>query len=112
MRGISGARSPSLIPGLSALGTSGNQISPHNFWLQKPAEIELVRETAGAPSLLKNPHMDLLRFTPSELQHSGSKQLEWHSGIQDKTGVSGIKARTGGQLSPRQKGEQRPLSLC
>ena len=43
--------------------------------------------------------MDLLRLTPSELQHWGSS-LKGTSGIQGETEVSGIKARAGGQLSP------------
>ena len=54
---------------------------------------------------LKSPHMDLLSFTPSELQHQGSS-LKDTSDIQEGTKVSGIKARGRGQLSPRQKGGQ------
>ena len=59
---------------------------------------------------LKNPYTDLLRLTPSEIQHWGSS-LKGTSGIQRRSEVSGIKASAGGQLSPRQKGGQRPLSL-
>ena len=47
---ISGVRSPSPILGPLAQGSSAMQISPHNSWHQKPAGIELVEETSGAPS--------------------------------------------------------------
>ena len=60
--------------------------------------------------LLNIMHMDLLRLTPSELQHWGSS-LKGTSDIGGGTEVSGVKVRAGGQLSPRQKGGQRPLSL-
>ena len=59
---------------------------------------------------LKNPHTDLLRLTPSELQHWGSI-LKGTCGIQEETEVSDINVRAGGQLSPREKGRQRPLSF-
>ena len=58
----------------------------------------------------KEPNMDLLRLNSLELQYQGSS-LKGTSGVQEVTEVSGIKARAGGQLSPRQKGGQRPLSL-
>ena len=63
-------------------------------------------------SLLKNPHTDLLflRFTLSELQHRGSS-LKGTNGMQGGTEVSAIKVRAGGEISPRQKGGQRPLFL-
>ena len=38
------------VPGTSAQGSSSRKISSHNFWLHKPVGIELVEETAGAPS--------------------------------------------------------------
>ena len=54
--------------------------------------------------------MDLLRLTPFELQHWGNS-LKGTNSIQGGTKVSGIRVRAGEQLSPRQEGEQRPLSL-
>ena len=48
-RGILGVRSPSPTPGPPAHSSSARNISPHNFWLQKPAGIELVEETSGIP---------------------------------------------------------------
>ena len=42
--------------------------------------------------LLKNPHMDLFRLTPSELQHRGSI-LKGTNGRQGGTKVSDIRAR-------------------
>ena len=59
---------------------------------------------------LKNLPMDLHILTPLELQHQGSS-LKGTSSIQGGTEVFGIKVRDGGQLSPRQKGGQRPLPL-
>ena len=47
---ISGAKSTSPTPGTPAQGSSARKISLHNFWLQKSMGIELVEETAGAPS--------------------------------------------------------------
>ena len=89
----------------------GFQCQEDNFWLQKPMEIEFVEETTRFPSsLLNGPHMDLLRLAHSELQHWGSS-LKGTSGIQGGTEVSGVKVGAGGELSPRQKGGQRPLSL-
>ena len=54
--------------------------------------------------------MDLLRLTPSELQHQGSS-LKGTRGKQGGTEVSDIKVGAEGQLPPRQKGGQRPLAL-
>ena len=68
-----------------------------NFWNPKQLPLE-------------NPHTDLLRHTPSELQHQGSS-LKGTSSIKGGNEVSGIKVGAGGQLSLRQKGGQRPLSL-
>ena len=51
--------------------------------------------------LLRNPHMDLLRLPPYELQHWGSS-LKGTSGMQEGTEMSGIKARAGRQLFLRQ----------
>ena len=68
-----------------------------NFWLQKPAGTEAVDDrNFWSPKQfpLKNPHTDLLRLMPSELQWWGSK---W-KGIRDVQGgteVSGIKASRG-----------------
>ena len=85
-------------PQLLTAKTSGDCVGRRNFWSPKQF-------------LLKNTHTDLLRLTPSELQHHGSS-LTGTSGIQGGTEVSGLKVRAGGQLSLRQKGRQRPLSLC
>ena len=65
-RDISGARSPSLTLVSSAGGR--NSWSPKQF-------------------SLKNPHMDLLRLTPSEPQHWGSS-LKSTSGIQGETEIN------------------------
>ncbi|KAF6095163.1 hypothetical protein HJG60_012130 [Phyllostomus discolor] len=74
-------------------GSSARKKSPHNFWLQKPAGIELVEEAAGPHRcLVKNPHM--LRLTLSELQHWGSS-LKGTSGVQGENEVSGIKVTRG-----------------
>ena len=54
--------------------------------------------------------MDLLRLTPSELHHWGSS-LKGTRGIQVETEESGVKVRAREELSPREKGRQRPLSL-
>ena len=48
---ISGTRSPSPSSGQSAQGTSVGKMTAPNFWLQKPAGIELVEETPEAPSI-------------------------------------------------------------
>ena len=97
-----------------AQGSSAWKISPHNFWLQKPVEIESVEEFhwlwISKQFLLKNPHMDLHRVTLSGLQPRGSS-LKSISGIQGRTEVPGIKTKAGGQPSPRQKGRQRLLSF-
>ena len=56
-----------------------------NFWLQKPAGTEAVEDrNFWSPKQfpLKNPHTDLLRLMPSELQWWGSK---W-KGIRDVQG--------------------------
>ena len=50
-RNILGVTSLSPTPGTPAQGSSARKISPHNFWLQKPAWIESVEETFGAPSI-------------------------------------------------------------
>ena len=52
-------RSKESQPHTQAQGSNARKIDPYNFWLWKPAGIELVKETAGAPKqfLLKNPHM-------------------------------------------------------
>ena len=102
-RDISGAKSPSPSPGFQCQevpqisGCSGEWVSGRNFWSPKQF-------------LLKNPHTHLIRLTPSELQHWGWS-LKGTRDIQGRTEVSSIKARVGGQLSSRQKGGDRPLSL-
>ena len=48
-RDISGARSPRPTPGPPAQDSSARKISASNFWLQKPVDIELGEESAGAP---------------------------------------------------------------
>ena len=55
IRRISQARSPSPKAGPPAQGPSGRNVSPHNFQLQKPAGIESVEETSGAPSSSSEP---------------------------------------------------------
>ena len=45
-----GVRIPSPTPGPPAQGSSDRKISPHNFWLQKPAGIESVEETSAVSS--------------------------------------------------------------
>ena len=57
--------------------------------------------------LLKDPCTDLLGLTPSELQHQGSS-LKATRSTQGGNELSGIRVRTEGQLSPRQKCWQRP----
>ena len=47
-RDILGARAPQQAPPVQ--GSSVWKISPHNFWLQKPAGTESVEETSGVPS--------------------------------------------------------------
>ena len=64
--------------------TSRDWVSGRNFWSPKQFH-------------LKNPHMNLLRLTPSDLQHQGSS-LKGTSGIQGGTEVSGIKAGAGGSF--------------
>ena len=92
-----GVRSPSsTTQGPPAPGSNDTKVNTHNFWLKKPAGIESVEETAGSPKqfLLKNPHTDLLRLNPSELQHQGSS-LKGSSSIEGETEVSVIKASRG-----------------
>ena len=69
-RDILGARSLSPTTGPTNSGLQCQEITPYNFWLQKPMGIESVEETLEYKQFpLKNPHKDLLRLTPSELQH-------------------------------------------
>ena len=104
-------RGPSPIPGPTAQGCSARKISCHNYWLQKPAEVESADETwTHKQFLLKKPHMDLLRLTSSEGQHWGSS-LKGTSGIQGETEVSSIKVRAGGQFSPSEKGDRGHYSF-
>ena len=71
------------------------RLSPHNSWLQNPARMDWVCGRKQLESQAVPPHMNLLRFTPSELQH-WSSSLKGTSGRQRGTEVSGIKARAGG----------------
>ena len=88
-----GARSPSLTPGPPAQGSSARKTSPHNFWLQKPAGIETVEESAGAPrSPSQRTHTHRLTYSDSLSLGSGivGRSLKGTSSIQGKTEVSGI----------------------
>ena len=100
------------IPGHPAGGSSARKINPHNFCLQKNSRDWVSGRNFSRPKqfLFKNPHMDLLSLTPSELQHWGSC-LKGTSSIRGGTEVSGIKARARGKISPRQKDGQRPWFL-
>ena len=72
--------------------SSARKISPYNFWLRKPADIESVQKAAGALSNSSwgtDTQTHLLRLAPSELQHWRSR-LKGTSGIQGETEVSGI----------------------
>ena len=69
-----------------------------------------MEEISRSQAVPLNPHTNILRLTPSELQHWGSS-LKGTSGIQGGTEVSDIKAEAGGQLFPRQKDGQKLLSL-
>ena len=85
-------RSPRPTSGPPAQDSSARKISPHNFWLWKPAGIELVEEAAGAISSSSwgtHTRTHLLRLAPSQLQHWGGS-LKETSGIQGETEVSGI----------------------
>ena len=55
--------------------------------------------------------LNLLRHIPSELQHHKGSSLKGTRGLWEGTKGSGIRARAGGQLFPRQKGGQGPLCL-
>ena len=73
-------------------GSNARKINPHNFWLQKPVEIESVEEAAGVPSSSSwgtYSWTHLFRLTPSELQHWGSS-LKGTSGTQGGTEMSRI----------------------
>ena len=87
-----------------AQGSSARKISPHIFWLQHHQRLSQWKK-------LLEPHKQTyLDSLPLELQDQSSS-LRGTGGIQGGTEASGIKARAEGQLSPREKGEQRPLSL-
>ena len=71
-RDISAAQSPRPTPGPPAQDSSARKISPYNFWLRKPADIESVQKAAGALSNSSwgtDTQTHLLRLAPSELQH-------------------------------------------
>ena len=69
-----GVRNPRPTPGPLAKGFSVRKISPHDFWLQKPARIELVEETVGAPS-------SSLKEPTYRLTYSDSLPLSSSSGV-------------------------------
>ena len=109
-----GVRSPRPIPDPPAQGSSARKISPYNFWLRKPADIESVQKAAGALSNSSwgtDTQTHLLRLAPSELQHWRSR-LKGTSGIQGETEVSGIGASRGhgpfAELSPQRAGRLVP----
>ena len=80
-----------------AQDSSARKISPHNFWLQKPAGIELVEEDSAVLSSSSwgtHTRTHLLRLMPSEIQHWGGS-LKGTSGTQGETEVSGIWASRG-----------------
>ena len=52
---------------------------------------------------LKRPMPDLFRCTSSELQHQQGTSLKGTSSLWGGSEISGIRARAGEQLSPRQK---------
>ena len=84
-------------PWILSANTSRDWVSERKFWNPKKFP-------------LKAPQMNLLRLTPSELQHEGSS-LKGTNGIQGETEVSDIEVGVGEQLSPTQKGGQRPSSF-
>ena len=97
---------PDTQPVLPAQGSRARKISPHNFWLQTPAGIESVEETAGAPSSFSqrtHTRTNSLRLTPSELQHWDSSSKGTRD-TQGKPEVFGIKESRGhcpfAKLSP------------
>ena len=63
-------RSPRPTPGPPAQGSIDMNISPHNFWLQKPAGIESGEKLLDPQAVpLKNPNMDSpTHTTTSKLQ--------------------------------------------
>ena len=85
------------VPGLPAQDSSARKISSHDFWLQKPAGIELVEEAAGTLSSSSwgtYTRIHLFRLIPSELQHQGGS-LKGTSSIQGEIEVSGIRTSRG-----------------
>ena len=89
--------SPSPTSGPPAQGSSARKISLYNFWLQKPAGIESVEGTSGAPSSSsKKIHTwtHILRLTPCGLQQLGGG-LRGTNGVQGEAEMSGIKASRG-----------------
>ena len=112
-RDMSGVRDPSPTPDYPAQGSSTRKISPKTSGCKNQWGLEQWRKLWDSQAFpLEGPTTDLglLRLTPSGLQHRGSSWKDTCS-IQGGTEVSGIKARAGGQLFPREKGRQRPLSI-
>ena len=97
----------------TARGSNARDISLHNFLLLKKARIK-AREDKNCWNprqfLLKEPHMNLLRLTPSELRHRGSS-LKGTRGKWGGNELFDIRVRAGRQLSPRNKCWQRLLFL-
>lgn len=71
-RAILGAKGPRPTPRAPAQDSRIRK-NPYNFWLQKPAGIESVEETARAPTSSSwRTHTQTHLLSPSELQHQGS----------------------------------------
>ena len=67
-------------PNVPVLG----RLSPHNSGCKTQWGLNWRKKLLESQAVLKNPHMDLLRLTSSELQHRGSG-LKGTSGIQGET---------------------------
>ena len=94
-----GVRSPSPTLGLPTQGSSARKTSSHNLWLKIQTGLSWWKKLwCSKQFLLKNPHMGLIRLTPSEILHRGTS-LNGTSGIQGGTEVSGIKVEAGGVFS-------------
>ena len=95
-RDISGARSHSPIPGSPAQGSSAWNISPHNFWLQKPEGIKSVEEILESQEVPLNEttQTNLFRLTLYVFQHRGSS-FKGTRGTQGENEVYSIKVSRG-----------------
>ena len=91
-------------------GFHARKRSLYNFWLKNQWDWSWWKKLLDSLAVpLKGPIWNILKRTLSEIQHQG-RSLKGTGGLQDPE-VSGIRARTGGQLSPRQKDGERPLCL-